>query len=354
MGPSAAHVGRPRSRGGRDPHHVRVHRSKVGRECTSTAKAVLAILALVILAAAARAQNYPSHIIKLLHGFPPGGNVDVLARITAEEMSKGLGQPIVIEPKPGVVGSIAAEAVARSVPDGYTLLFVPSAHAVTAVLYNSIKYKAVDDFAWISTVSFYPFVMVVRKDSKIGSLGDLLREAKAAPGHLSYGSTGVGSIHHMTTELLATATGTKYLNVPYRGEGQVITGLLGGDINFAVTTVTVAAPYIQSGDLRALGVTSKTRWKDLPDVPTFDEAGSPGYEVISWSGYAAAAGTPRPIVDRLNAEVRRTLKVPSVKTRIETLGGDAQPTSPEEMRALVARQVALWARLAKEANIERQ
>jgi tripartite-type tricarboxylate transporter receptor subunit TctC len=320
----------------------------------SYARAAFSILALVILAAAARAQGYPSHLIRLLHGFPPGGNVDVLARITAEEMAKGLGQAIVVEPRAGVVGSIAAEAVARSAPDGYTLLFVPSAHAVTAALYRSIKYRAVDDFAWISTVSFYPFVMVVRKDSKIAALGDLLREAKAAPGRLSYGSTGVGSIHHMTTELLASATGTKYLNVPYRGEGQVITGLLGGDVDFAFTTVTVAAPYIQSGALRALGVTSKTRWKDLPDVPTFDEGGVAGYEVISWSGFAAPAGTPKPIVERLNAEVRRTLAVPSVKTRIEALGGDARPSAPADMRALVARQVALWAKLARDANIETQ
>ena len=320
----------------------------------STARIVLLILASAIIAAAARAQDYPSHTIMLLHGFPPGGNVDVLARITADEMSKGLGQNIVVEPRPGVVGSIAAEAVARSRPDGYTLLFLPSAHAVTAAIYKSLKYKPVDDFAWISTVSFYPFVMVVRKDSKIASLDDLLREAKAAPGRLSYGSTGVGSIHHMTVELLASATGVKFLNVPYRGEGQVITGLLGGQIDFAVATVTVVAPNIESGELRALGVTSKTRWKDLPNVPTFDEAGVPGYEVISWSGFAAPAGTPQPIVDRLNAEVRRTLSVPSVKSRIEDLGGDARPTAPDEMRELVARQVALWAKVAREANIELQ
>jgi len=320
----------------------------------STARIVLLILASAIIAAAARAQDYPSHTIMLLHGFPPGGNVDVLARITADEMSKGLGQSIVVEPRPGVVGSIAAEAVARSRPDGYTLLFLPSAHAVTAAIYKSLKYQPVDDFAWISTVSFYPFVMVVRKDSKIASLDDLLREAKAAPGRLSYGSTGVGSIHHMTVELLANATGVKFLNVPYRGEGQVITGLLGGQIDFAVATVTVVAPNIESGELRALGVTSKTRWKDLPNVPTFDEAGVPGYEVISWSGFAAPAGTPQPIVDRLNAEVRRTLNVPSVKSRIEDLGGDARPTAPDEMRELVARQVALWAKVAREANIELQ
>jgi tripartite-type tricarboxylate transporter receptor subunit TctC len=270
----------------------------------------------------------------------------------AEEMTKGLGRPIVVEAKPGVVGSIAAETIARSTPDGYRLLFVPSAHAVTAVLYKSIKYHAIDDFAWISTVSFYPFVMLVRKDSKIASLSDLLSGVKAVPGRLTYGSTGVGSIHHMTIELLANATGTKFINVSYRGEGQVLTGLLTGDIDFAVATVTVARPHIESGALRAIGVTSKTRWKNLPEVPTFDEAGSPGYEVISWSGFAAPAGTPRAIIDRLNAEVQRALKVPAVKQRLESLGGDPQGTGPDDMKALVARQVALWGKLAEAANIE--
>jgi tripartite-type tricarboxylate transporter receptor subunit TctC len=315
---------------------------------------VISILMLSALVAVARALDYPSQPIKLLHGFPPGGNVDVLARVMAEEISQGLGQPVIIEAKPGVVGSIAAETIARSVPDGYRLLFVPSAHAVTAALYKSIKYHAVDDFTWISTVSFYPFVMVARTDSKLRSLAALLHEAKANPGRLRYGSTGVGSIHHMTLELLAHATGTRFVNIPYRGEGQAITGLLTGDIDFVISTVTVARPQIESGALRALGVTSKVRWKDFPEVPTFDEAGSPGFEVISWSGFAAPPGLPRPIVDRLNAEVRRALGVASVRQRLESVGGDPRATTPEEMRALVARQVALWAKLSREARIEIQ
>ncbi|MCC6887517.1 MAG: tripartite tricarboxylate transporter substrate binding protein [Hyphomicrobiales bacterium] len=320
----------------------------------SKAIAFLSILALTMLTTAAGAQTYPNQPIKLMHGFPAGGNVDVLARIMAEEMAKGLGQPVVIEAKPGVVGSIAAEMIARSAPDGYKLLFLPSAHAVTAALYRSIKYDAVDDFTWISTVSFYPFVMVARKDWKIQTLGDLLREAKAHPGTLRYGSTGVGSIHHMTLELLANATGTKFVNIPYRGEGHAITGLLTGDIDFVISTVTVARPQIEAGMLRALGVTSKTRWKDLPDVPTFDEAGSPGFEVISWSGLAAPRGLPRAIVDLLNAEVRRAIDVAGVRQRLEALGGDPRATTPEDMRALVAGQVALWAKLSRDARIEVQ
>jgi tripartite-type tricarboxylate transporter receptor subunit TctC len=318
------------------------------------ARLIVSIAILMGMITLAGAQNYPNHLIKLIHGFPPGGNVDVIARITAEEMSKGLGQPIIIEAKPGVVGSLAAETITRSPADGYTLLFLPSAHTVTAAIYKSIMYNAVDDFAWISTVSFYPFVLCVPKDSKFQTLGDLLQYARANPGLLTYGSTGVGSIHHMTVALFASITKTKYVNVPYRGEGQIITGMLGGDIDFGMATITVAAPYLRSGAVRALGVTSKNRWKGLPNVPTLAEAGVPDYEVISWSGFAAPRGTPQPIVDRLNAEIQRTINVPTVKKRLESLGGDVQGTTPTEMRALVARQVALWVKVAMDANIQAQ
>jgi tripartite-type tricarboxylate transporter receptor subunit TctC len=318
------------------------------------ARLIVSVAILMAMTALAAAQNYPDHLIRLIHGFPPGGNVDVIARIMAEEMSKGLGQTIIIETKPGVVGSLAAEIVIRSPADGYTLLFLPSAHTVTAAIYKSIKYNAVDDFAWISTVSFYPFVLCVPKDSKFQTLGDLLQFARANPERLTYGSTGVGSIHHMTVALLADITKTKYVNVPYRGEGQIITGMLGGDIDFGMATITVAAPYLRSGAVRALAVTSKNRWQGLPDVPTLEEAGVPDYEVISWSGFAAPRGTPQPIIDRLNAEIQRSIKVPSVKERLANFGGDVQGTTPAEMRALVARQVALWAKVAKEANVQVQ
>ncbi len=318
------------------------------------ARLIVSIAILMAMTTLAGAQDYPNRLIKLMHGFPPGGNVDVLARIVAEEMSKGLGQPIVIEAKPGVVGSIAAETVTRSPADGYTLLFLPSAHTVTAAIYKSIKYNAVDDFAWISTVSFYPFVLCVPKDSKFRTIGDLLQYARANPGRLTYGSTGAGSIHHMTVELLANTTKTEYVNVPYRGEGQILTGMLGGDVDFGMSTVTVAAPHIESGAVRALAVTSKNRWKDLPDVPTLAEAGVPNYEVISWSGFAAPPGTPQAVIDRIHAEIQRSIKVPGVKERLARLGGDVRGTTPAEMRALVARQVALWAKLAKEANIQSQ
>jgi tripartite-type tricarboxylate transporter receptor subunit TctC len=315
-------------------------------------RALATLLALVTLSAPAFAQDYPNRMIKMLQGFPPGGNVDAVARVLAQEMSKGLGQTIVVEGKPGLAGSLAAEAVARADPDGYTLLTVPSAHAVTGALSKTIKYKPVDDLEWISTVSSYPFVLSVRKDSKYKTLGEMLRAAGAEPGKVSYGSAGLGSTLHMAVELLANTAGVKFLHVPYRGEAPSFTGLLTGDVDFVINTTTVATPQVKSGEVRGIAVTSRTRWKDLPDVATVEEAGLPGFELISWTGVAATAGIPKPIAARLNAEVLRALNVPDVRTRLESFGAEVRGSTPAEMRALVARQIELWAKLGREANIQ--
>jgi tripartite-type tricarboxylate transporter receptor subunit TctC len=310
--------------------------------------------ALVILAAltgAAAAQDYPNRPIKFLHGFPPGGNVDIIARLLGNEMSKGLGQSIVIEAKPGVAGSLAAEAVARSDPDGYTLLVLPSAHPAHGALSKNVKYKVVEDFAWISIASFYPFLICVRKDSRFQTLRQLIDEAHKNPGALKYGSAGVGSILHTTVELMGNETKTKFLHIPYRGEAPAIIGLLQGDIDFIAATSGPISARIRSGEFRALAVTGKTRWRDFLDVPTVEQQGIPGFEVISWSGLAGPAKLPKPIVDKLNAEVLRAIAVPEVKGKLESMGGDPRGTTPAEMRALVASQLTLWTRLAKESNI---
>jgi tripartite-type tricarboxylate transporter receptor subunit TctC len=313
--------------------------------------AVGALLALVIFSSAAAAQDYPSRPIKFMHGFPPGGNVDIIARLLGNEMSKGLAQSIVVEPKPGVAGSLAAEAVARSDPDGYTLLVVPSAHPAHGALSRKLSYKVVDDFEWISVASFYPFLICVRKDSRFQTLKDLIDEARRNPGVLKYGSAGVGSILHTTVELMGNETKTKFLHVPYRGEMPAITGLLQGDIDFIAATSGPISARIRLGEFRALAVTGKARWRDFPDVPTVEEQGIPGFEVISWTGLAGPAKLPMPIVDKLNAEVRRAISVPDVRGKLESMGGDPRATAPAEMRALVASQFATWTRLAKEANI---
>jgi tripartite-type tricarboxylate transporter receptor subunit TctC len=313
---------------------------------------ILGVLAVIAaLTGAAAAQDYPNRPIKFMHGFPPGGNVDIIARLLGNEMSKGLGQSVVVEAKPGAAGSLAAEAVARSDPDGYTLLVVPSAHPAHGALSKHVSYKVVDDFEWISVASFYPFLICVRKDSRFHTLKDLIDDARKNPGALKYGSAGVGSILHTTVELMGNQTKTKFLHVPYRGEAPAITALLQGDIDFIAATSGPISARIRSGEFRALAVTAKTRWRDFPDVPTVAEQGLPGFEVISWTGLAGPAKLAAPIVERLNAELRRAIAAPEVKGKLEAMGGDPRATTPAEMRALVASQLATWTRLAKEANI---
>jgi tripartite-type tricarboxylate transporter receptor subunit TctC len=315
----------------------------------STFGALVALAALT--GATAAAQDYPNRPIKFMHGFPPGGNVDIIARLLGNEMAQGLGQSVVVEARAGAAGSLAAEAVARSEPDGYTLLVVPSAHAAHGALARNVKYKVVEDFEWISVASFYPFLVCVRKDSRLQTLGQLIDEARNNPGALKYGSAGVGSILHTTVELIANQTKTRFLHVPYRGEAPAIIALLQGDIDFIAATSGPISARIRAGEFRALAVTGKTRWRDLPDVPTVEEQGLPGFEVISWSGLAGPARLPKPVVDTLNAELRRAIAVPEVKGKLESMGGDPRATTPAEMRALVANQLATWTRLANEANI---
>jgi tripartite-type tricarboxylate transporter receptor subunit TctC len=241
--------------------------------------------------------------------------------------------------------------VARSDPDGYTLVVLPSAHPAYGALSKNVKYKVVDDFTWISVASFYPFMICVKADSRFQSLKQLIDEGREKPGLLKYGSAGVGSILHTTVELMGNATRAKFLHVPYRGEAPALTGMLTGDIDFIAATTGPISPRVRSGEFRALAVTGKTRWRDFPDVPTVDEAAIPGFEVISWTGMAGPANLPRPILDRLNAEMRRVLAVPEVKSRLETMGGDPRATSPEEMKALVARQYETWGKLGREAGL---
>jgi tripartite-type tricarboxylate transporter receptor subunit TctC len=316
------------------------------------AVSLVALLLLAALTTAAPAQDYPSRLIKLMQGFPPGGNVEFVARLLANEMSKSLGQTIIVESKPGQAGSLAAETLAAAEPDGYTLLLVAGAHPATAAVYRKLRYDPVDGFAWISTASFYPFIVVVRKESKLQSFADLLSAARANPGGVSSGTAGNGSIAHMTTELIAQMAGLRILVVPYRGEAPAITGLLSGDIDFVVATSSLAIPHIRSGVLRALAVTGKTRWKDIPEVPTVAEGGLQDFEVVSWSGIAAPPRTPQPIVDRLHAEIQKAIGVPDVRSKLESAGAEVRGTTPAEMRALVERQVKMWSKVAKDANIQ--
>jgi tripartite-type tricarboxylate transporter receptor subunit TctC len=299
-------------------------------------------------------QTYPDHPIKIFQGFAPGGNADNIARAISAEMSKGLNQPFVIEAQSGAGGTIAATTVARAKPDGYSLLLATGGHAVAGALYNNLPYKTVADFEMVSTITYFPFLMVTSAESKLRSFADLLAISKKSAEGLSYGSAGVGSTHHLAGELLAKMGTINLLHVPYRGDAGAITALLSNDVDFVIAPPTAVMANIKAGKLRALATTGPLRWPGLPDVPTVAEQGVVGYDVRSWAGLLATAGTPRGVVDRLNQEVLKALQAPVVKARLEEMGGEAKGSTPEEMKAMVVFELQKWTQVVADAKVPKQ
>ena len=300
------------------------------------------------------AQTYPDKSIKILQGFAPGGNADAIARAVGAEISKGLGQPVVVEAQAGAGGTIAAGTVSKAKPDGYTLLLATGGHAVAGALYNNLSYRTVQDFEMISTISTFQFLMVVSSEGKIANLPDLMAQAKANPGKIAYGSAGIGSTQHLVGELFASMAKLDLLHVPYRGDTGSITALLAGDIPFIIAPATAVLSNIKAGKLKAIAVTGPQRWAGMPDVPTVAEQGVTGYDVRSWAGLMAPAGTPRPIIDRLNAEVQKALQLPNIKSRLEQIGGESRGSTSEEMRAMVASETQKWTQVVNSAKIPKQ
>ena len=300
------------------------------------------------------AQTYPDRSIKILQGFAPGGNADAIARAVGLEMGKGLGQTMVVEAQAGAGGTIAATAVARAKPDGYTLLLATGGHAVAGALFNNLAYRTVQDFEMVSTITYFPFLVVVPANSKFANLSALLSAAKANPEQISYGSAGIGSTHHLAGELLASMSKSQLLHVPYKGDSASLTALLAGDIPMIIAPPTAVMANIKAGKLRALATTGPQRWPGLPDVPTVADQGVPGYDVRSWAGLMAPAGTPRPVIERLNAEVQKVLPLPAVKARLEDMGGEVRGSTPEEMKTLVASQTQKWIQVVNDAKIPKQ
>lgn len=300
------------------------------------------------------AQTYPDKSIKILQGFAPGGNADAIARAVGAEISKGLGQPVVVEAQAGAGGTIAAGTVSKAKPDGYTLLLATGGHAVAGALYNNLSYRTVQDFEMISTISTFQFLMVVSSEGKIANLPDLMAQAKANPGKIAYGSAGIGSTQHLVGELFASMAKLDLLHVPYRGDAGSITALLAGDIPFIIAPATAVLSNIKAGKLKAIAVTGPQRWAGMPDVPTVAEQGVTGYDVRSWAGLMAPAGTPRPIIDRLNAEVQKALQLPNFKSRLEQIGGESRGSTSEEMREMVASETQKWTQVVNSAKIPKQ
>lgn len=299
------------------------------------------------------AQPAPQGTITIAHGFTPGGNVDLTARLIAEKLAARLNLQVIVEPRPGAGGTTAAASVARAAPDGKTLLLAAGGHAVSAAIYKSLPYRPLEDFSWISMLSDFPFVFVTYPDHPAKSLADFIAQAKSQPGRILCAHPGNGTGQHLALELFAATAGIKVQSVPYRGSPQAATDLLGKRVDAFMDNMTVVAEMVRDGRLRALGITGPSRFFVLPDVPTFAEQGVRDYAVTSWLGLAGPAGIPATMLARLNAEVVASLKEPETVERLKKIGTEARPTTSEAYRARVASDIEKWTRVVASANIER-
>ena len=316
---------------------------------TNTVAAVLAGAAAV-----ASAQGYPTKPIRFLVPFGPGGVGDLTARVVAQKMSASLGQQLIIDNRPGAGGIVASEIVANAAPDGYTLLLLNNAHAVSMALFKSLPYDTLRDFAPISSIATFSILLLVNPDSPIKSVKELIASAKANPGKLNVGTTQIGATQHLASELFKSMAGVDMVHVPFGNTGAVLTGLRGGSVQIAFEFIAPVVGQVKAGTLRALAVTTRNRFSGLPDIPTVHEAGVPGYEVSSWNGIGAPAKTPRPIIDRLNRAIAEALDMPDVKQRFQEMAVDARPDTPEGFRKLIASEIVKWTKVIETAKIPKQ
>jgi tripartite-type tricarboxylate transporter receptor subunit TctC len=301
------------------------------------------------------APNYPDRPIRLVVGFPPGGATDTLARILSQHMPESIGQPVVVDNRGGATGTIAAAIVAKAPPDGYTIMMVPSGpYTISASVYANLPYDAVRDFTGISLLAWVTNVIVVPQASPVKTLQDLIRMAKEKPGQLTFSSSGSGSLHHLSGEVLKRLTGTEMIHVPFKGAGPAMAALAGSEVTFGFTSMPSAVPLIHGKRIRPLAVTSLKRMPALPDTPTMTEAGvppPPGLDIREWYGVIAPAATPTPIVNKLNAEMVKVFKRPDVQTRLTDMGAEYVGSSPQALSKQLANDVRTWAKWVKDAGV---
>jgi len=316
-------------------------------------RAAVAVLA-ASLASVAWAQSFPSKPLKIIVPFGAGGVADLTARTVGQKLSLSLGQPVVIENKPGAGGIGASDAVAKSAPDGHTLLLMSNASAVTATLFKSLPYDTVKDFTPVSTLGFFDIAVVTASDSKFKTMGDLLAYAKANPGKLNIGSINIGSTQNLAAELFKSNAGAEMQIVPFNGTPAVVTALRGGQIDAAVEILAPMMGQIKGGALRALAVTSEKRSALLPDVPTAKESGLPAYVASSWNALAVPSGTPKDVVARLHREIAAAVNDPEVSKRLRELNIEPRASTPEQSQAFLQSEIKRWGDVIIKANIPRQ
>ena len=308
----------------------------------------LVALLLLVFATIAPAQEYPNKPIKLITPYPPGGPTDVLARAVSQKLSERLGQPIIIDNRPGASGMIGADLVAKAAPDGYTLLANASIHVINPSLYKTPPYDAIKDFAPVGQIAEVPLVLVVSPALGVKTVKELIAKAKTTP--LNFASSGNGSAPHLAGEGFKIATGADMLHIPYKGSGPAITDLMGGQVNLMFDSLPSSMPYIKSGRIIAIAVTTKTRTGALPNVPTVAESGVPGFDVSTWYGIWAPAATPSAIVHRVSADLAAVVRTPEVRARLAELGAEPVGNTPEEFAAYNRTELTKWAKIVKDSG----
>jgi tripartite-type tricarboxylate transporter receptor subunit TctC len=317
-------------------------------------RSTVALLLGATLATAGWAQSFPNKPLRIVVPFGPGGVADITARTVAQKLSQNIGQPVVIENKPGAGGVGAADLVAKSTPDGYTMLLMSNASAVTATMFTKLPYDTAKDFAPISTLGFFDIGVVTATESKFKTMGELMAYAKANPGKLNVGSINTGSTQNLAAELFKTNAGVDMQIVPFNGTPAVINALRGGQIDVAVEILSPIMGQIKGGALRALVVTDDQRSPSLPDVPTTKEVGLPNYLASSWNALAVPAGTPKDVVARLNREIVAAVKDPEVSKRLRDMNIEPRTSTPEQTQAFLQSEIKRWGDVIIKANVPRQ
>jgi tripartite-type tricarboxylate transporter receptor subunit TctC len=314
----------------------------------------LALAACALAAASSPSfAQYPTKPVRIIVPYPPGGTTDILARLVATRLTDKLGQTFLVENRPGAAGAIGSQAVAKSAPDGYTLVMgTISSHGINAALYKSLPYDPVKDFAPVTNVASTPNVVAVNPELPVKNLSELLKLAKEKPGQLNFGSTSQGGSPHMSAELLKMMTGTDFVHVPYKGAGPMLADLIGGQVQIGFDNLPSSMSHIRSGKVRAIAVTTSVRWPGAPEIPTVAESGVPGYEVSGWFGLLAPAGTPTPVVDALYKAVSDMLKQADVQKQMLELGAAPIGNSPDAFGRQIAGEVEKWKKVVAATGVK--
>ena len=314
--------------------------------------AAAAVALLLALPATVLAQAWPSKPIRVVVPFPAGGGIDTVARIVVPKMSEALGQPMVIDNRSGAGGTVGTEVVARATPDGHVLLATFASHSMNATLYRDLSYDTEKAFAPISLIATVPNILVVHPSLPAKTVGDLISLARKRPGDINYASVGNGTPAHLSAELFNMMAGVRMTHIPYKGAAASIIGMITGETQLTFTTVLIALPHVKAGKLRPLAVATLARTPLLPEVPTVDQSGLKGYESIAWYGLLAPAGTPGPVVDRLNAELVRSVQTPEVRENLLRQGTEIVASSPARFAQIIREDIVKWTKVVKAAAVK--